>query len=143
MNTRGFYTWTFSLHSSQFFFFPFLIKMLATEELSSTSKWWDKYCHTLAYYIYYSRSVVTLISFPNSLGLSKKASLAILLAKGHLSSVFYFGEFWLLATDGVLLWEAQQDLRGVLCRLSLVAPFVPIVWEERAPKWRVLAFPAY
>lgn len=87
--------------------------------------------------------LVTLVSFLNSLGLSKKASLVFLLAKRHLSSVFSFGKFWLLATDGVCLREAQQDLRGVLCGLSLVAPFVAVVWEERAPKWVVLAFPSY
>lgn len=68
------------------------------------------------------------------MGLSKKASLVFLLANGHLSAVSYFVEFWLLATDGVCLREAQQDPRGVLCGLSLVAPFVPVVWEERAPK---------
>lgn len=81
-----------SSHSSHFFFF-FLIKMLATEELSSTSMYWDKYCHALACYIFYSKLVVTLISFPSSFGLSKKARPAFLPTKRHLSSVFYFG-FW-------------------------------------------------
>lgn len=78
--------------------------------------------------------VVIWVSFLNSLGLSKKANSVFLLANRHLSSVFHCGEFWLLATDGVCLQEAQQDLRGVLCGLSLLAPFVPVVWEEGAPE---------
>lgn len=43
-----------------FIFFFFSVRMLATEELSSAFKWWDKYCHSLSY-IYFLCLAVTFV----------------------------------------------------------------------------------
>lgn len=116
---------------SSHFFFSFLVPKCWLQK--SSHQLLSIAAHCLTYILLCL--VVGLLSFLNSTSLSEKATLVFLLA-GCL-------RFWqVLATDGVCLREAQQDPRGALCGLSLVAPFVPVVWEGRAPKWVVLAFPS-
>lgn len=74
--------------------------------------------------------VLALVSFLSSLSLSKRTSLVFLLANGHLSSVFYFGKFWLLASNE-FAYRKLSRTHG----LSLVAPFVPVVREESEWCW--------
>lgn len=66
--------------------------MLATEELSSAFKWWDKYCYSLAY-IHSLCLAVIFVKFLKILGSSKKANPFFLFANGCLSFVFYFSMF--------------------------------------------------
>lgn len=125
-------TWMlFFLLVPPIFFFSFLVPKCWLQK--SSHQLLSIAAHCLTYILLCL--VVGVLSFLNSTSLSEKASLVFLLA-GCL-------RFWqVLATDGVCLREAQQDPGGALCGLSLVAPFVPVVWEGRAPKWVVLAFPS-